>query len=53
MTFLRILALVFVAGLAVDALISLFGEAATTGFLWAVLIYVTGRILVELWRKRA
>ena len=52
MTLLRILALLFVANLMIEALEATFGEPFTNGVLWGVLIFVSGHLLVQLWREQ-
>ena len=51
MTFLRFLALLFVANLTIEGLETMFGEPFTTGLLWGVLVFVSGHLLVQLWRE--
>ena len=45
--------MVVVARLTIEGLEILFGEPATRNFLVAFLIFATGHILVQLWRKRS
>ena len=53
MTFLRILALVYVAMLTITTLESLFGEPAATKILLVILVVVSYQLLRQLWRERS
>ena len=52
MTFLRILALVYVARLTIVGLESLFGEPYTMVLLLGILCAVTWQLLYQRWRRR-